>query len=193
MNRKLWIVVGVIAIVFLLSNLLPIDGGGLRTEEPARLWADPGSGTSLWDRVAPYLGADLGLLGWILLGLAGVLLVAVVGRALTRTPGKERRQARRLARRGDRPPDGALPGRGAHPPRSRPRASAPVRMDRKTVPTGKNFPVPRALRSGGRRRGKRLTQSRLAGSLSPRIAARSLPKPLLSKWTEGLNLEEGWI
>jgi hypothetical protein len=100
MNRKLWIVVGVIAIVFLLSNLLPIDGGGLRTEEPARLWADPGSGTSLWDRVAPYLGADLGLLGWILLGLAGVLLVAVVGRALTRTPGKERRQARRLARRG---------------------------------------------------------------------------------------------
>jgi hypothetical protein len=100
MNRSLWLAVGIVSLVMIISSLLPLDGGGLHAEESARLWTDHASGGSLWDRVAPFLGTDLGPLSWSLLGLAAVLAVILVVRVRRRALSGEHRQARRLARRG---------------------------------------------------------------------------------------------
>jgi len=101
MNRTLWIVVGIVSLVLLLSGLMPLDGGGLHAEGSAGLWTDSGSGAPWWERVAPYLGTNLGAVSGSLLGLAATLLVVLVVRVRRRRgPSKEHRRARGLARGG---------------------------------------------------------------------------------------------
>ncbi len=100
MNRNLWFAVGIVSLVLVVSSLLPLDGGGLHAEESARLWTDHASGASVWDRVVPYLGTDLGPMSWGLLGLAALLAVILVVRIRRRALSAEHRQALRLARRG---------------------------------------------------------------------------------------------